>query len=309
MGRRRRFARPERPAPQAVPLGLPPLGILEEFSSASLARWRKAGRNLDRFSRALFFDLEEHRTRHSEELVDGIRMSACGPLEFSPWVRLVDYRYTNEPLSTRGSIKGDGGRFNIGASLNPATYTPFPALYAAEDFSTAYRERFGIDRDSIVGGLSAEELTLRNESSFSSVCLAIRVESCIDVGDLDSLSATADVLRKFKLPKSIASLAKSLRLTPPGLVRSAAGLQRQLLNPTWRTEPVQYGLPSNSQIFGRLCANAGVHAILYPSARDSEKRCLALFPQNWEGSTSFVEIVGDVPPEIARRRIDGQSLP
>ena len=33
------------------------------------------------------------------------------------------------------------------------------------------------------------------------------------------------------------------------------------------------------QIFGRMAAAAGVHGILYPSSKDDEKQCLALFPQ------------------------------
>jgi RES domain len=281
--------------------------VLEEFSQASLAQWRAAGKNLERFGQAMFFDLERHRAEHSDELMEAIRSSTKGPMEFTSWARLVDYQYTNQPLSTEGSIKGDGGRFNIGRTLNPATYTPFPALYVAEDLPTAFRERFGIDREGSDRGLSATELTLRKEHSFSYVALNVRVETVLDVGDLDALLATVNVLRRFKMPKSVGVLARALRMRLPGLVRSPAGLQKQLLNPHWRVEPVQYSLPSNSQIFGRLCAAAGVHAILYPSVRDGDKHCLALFPQNWAKSSSFVELAGPVPCEVAVKRVDGRS--
>jgi RES domain-containing protein len=303
VARRRKPAPPRRKAPLATGQGLPPLGVLEDFTAESLAQWRAAARNLERYSNSLFFDLERHRARHSGELIDAIRASAKGPIEFQGWARLVDHRYTNVPLSVDGSVKGDGGRFNIGQALNPASYTPFPALYVAEDFSTSYRERFGIDRESSAAGLAAGELMLRRASSFTSVALDIRLELLVDVGDLEALRATAAVLRKFTMPASIQVMARALRLKAPGLVRTAAGLQRQLLARDWRIEPVQYGLPANSQIFGRLCAAAGIHGILYPSVRDGDKRCLALFPQNWAGSTSFVELIGPSPPEVRITRL------
>ena len=279
--------------------------MLEEFSRASLSQWRAAGKNLERFSQALFFELEKHRALHSSELMDALRASASGPFEFSNWSRLVDYRFANDPLSMEGSLKGDGGRFNIGRTLNPATYTPFPALYVAEDFPAAFRERFGIDKQGRINGLTADELTLRKDSSFVSAALNIRVESVLNAGDLDALKSTAAVLSRFQIPKSVSALARSLRLKPPGLVRTAPALQRQLLSPIWRLEPAQYDLPSNSQIFGRLCSAAGIHAILYPSVRDGAKRCLALLPQNWSGSTSHVELIGPVPDSVLVRRLDG----
>jgi RES domain-containing protein len=303
--RRQKPAPPKRKTPQPSDLGLPALEILEEFTQASLTRWRAAGKNLERFSETLFFDLERHRAQHSDEFVAAIRSSSKGPFGFNGWSRLVDYQFSSQPLSTEGSIKADGGRFNIGRLLNPATYTPFPALYVAEDFATAFRERFGIDKTSNVGGLTAADLALRRETSFSCVALNIRLETIVDIGDLDSLKATAEILRRFQMPKSISVHARRLRIKAPGLVRTPTGLQRQLLSPNWRVEPTQYDLPSNSQIFGRLCAAAGAHAILYPSARDRSKRCLALFPQNWKGSSSFVELAGAIPSEILVRRLDG----
>jgi RES domain-containing protein len=307
---KRRHRKPEPPkrnAPRQANQGLPPLGVLEEFTQASLAKWREAGRNLERFSQQLFFGLEAHRSQHSRELIDAIRTSTKPSCKFKGWVRLVDYQYTNHPLSMLGSTKGDGGRFNIGAALNPATYTPFPALYVAEDFPTAFRERFGVNQIGKSSALTANELVLRRGSSFSQVALNVSVESVVDVGDLSMLKSTADILAKIQLPSSVGNLARKLRLQTPGLIRTAAGLQKQLLSADWRVEPAQYDLPSNSQIFGRLCLAADVHAILYPSVRSSDVRCLALFPQNWHGSTSLVELIGRSPPEVGITRLDGEQ--
>ena len=160
MTRHRKRAPPDRRSQQASESGLPPLGVLEEFSRASLAQWRNAGRNLHQYSQSLFFDLEKHRAAHSDELVAAIRTSLTGSATFKSWARVVDWRYSTQPLSTEGSVNADGGRFNIGRQLNAAIYTAFPALYLAEDFPTAYRERYGIDRETKTNGLTADELAL-----------------------------------------------------------------------------------------------------------------------------------------------------
>jgi hypothetical protein len=307
---KRRHRKPEPPkrnAPRQGDQGLPPLGVLEEFTRASLSKWREAGRNLERLSQQLFFGLEAHRSQHSHELVDAIRASTRGPQQFNGWARLVGYQYTTQPLSMLGSTKGDGGRFNIGTALNPATYTPFPALYVAEDFPTAFRERFGVEQAGKKAELSANEIVLHRDKSFTQVALNVSVESVLDITDLAALKPAADILRKIQMPSTVGKLARQLHLRVPGLIRTPAALQKQLLSPDWRIEPVQYEMPSNSQIFGRLCLAAGVHAILYPSVRNSERLCLALFPQNWRGSASFVELVGPCPPEVGTRRLDGTT--
>ena len=303
--RNRRAAPPRRSSPLPPEHGLPGLEILEEISAHSLAKWRQAGRNLEQFSETLFFGLEARRSRHSTELLDALRTSAQGPRIFDGWARLVDYQYANQPLSMEGSLKGDGGRFNVGRGLDPATHTAFPALYVAEDFATAFRERFGTDQTSNTGGLSAEELVLRRTMSFAQVALNVHAETVMDVGDLQGLKPIAEILSRIQMPPGVGVLSRKLRLRPPGLVRTAAGLQRMLLHPNWRVDPVQYGLPSSPQVFGRLCAAAGIHGILYPSARNNGRQCLALFPQNWRGSGSFVELVGPCPAGTAKRRLDG----
>lgn len=305
--RSRRPAPPRRKTPLPPEPGLPGLEILEEISAHSLAKWRQAGRNLAQLSEVLYFGLEARRSRHTAELLDALRKSAQGPRTFQGWARLVDYQHANQPLSTAGSLKGDGGRFNVGSGLGPAVHAAFSALYVAEDFATAFRERFGMDQTSSAGGLSAEELVLRRATSFAQVALDVHVETFIDVGDLPSLKPIADTLSRIQMPPGVGVLSRKLRLRAPGLVRTASGLQQILLHANWRLDPVQYGLPSSPQVFGRLCVAAGIHAILYPSARNSGKQCLALFPQNWRGSGSFVELAGPCPPGTTVRRLDGDS--
>ena len=227
---------------------------------------------------------------------------------FDGWARIVDYRYCLAPLSVAGSLKGNGGRFNIGGSLNPAVFPPFPALYIAEDYPTAFRERFGNEADVKSRGLTATQLALRTPASFTHVVLRGQLELVIDIRELRSLQLFAAVLRKFSLPDHIRRLSHQLGMrSPPFLVRSAGALQRQLLLPDWRVLPAQFDLPSNSQVFGRIAAAAGAHGILYPSARHAGKECLAIYPQNWKSSASYVEVKDGAPTGARLTRIDAST--
>lgn len=307
MGRRKKPPPRSRPSPAEADAPAPSLEVLEQFSHASLFQWNAAGRALAALNNALFFGLEGQRAANADALIDAVRLGVTGPFTFKDWARIVDWRYSTEPLSMAGSVRRDGGRFNIGATLNPATYSPFPALYLAEDFETAYRERFGLKRTSAVGGLTAEEVTLRRMTSFTHVKLQGSIDAIIDIGRPEALKAIVSVIARFKIPKNVLSMARAMGLRPPGLIRTTAGLQRHILHPNWRVQPSQFDLPANSQIFGRLCVAAGVHGILYPSTKNDSRKCLALFPQNWRSSDSYVEFVDTPPAQTGETRLDGNS--
>src|SRR5207253_1985063 len=77
-----------------------------------------------------------------------------------------------------------------------------------------------------------------------------------------------------------------------------------LLNPNWRNVPTLCDIPANSQIFGQLVLNAGIEGILYPSKLTGD-HCLAIFPVNFAGSSSYVELGADAPTKLlGPRRID-----
>jgi hypothetical protein len=264
--------------------------------------------DLGRLQAALYFGLESARQAHGPALLDALRAGAGGPFNFDGWSRIVDYRYSLAPLSTTGSVKSEGGRFNIGRRLSPGAFTPFPALYLAEDYATAHRERFGQAPDVTTHGLTGAELALRTPGSFTQVRVRGRIDLVLDVGDPAALKPFVDVIRSFQLPATVPSLTRRLALRrAPWLVRSAVALQRQLLHRHWRMLPMQYDLPANCQVFGRLASAAGLHAIRYPSARQEGRQCLALFPQNWGGSACFVEVADAVPREARLVRLDGTT--
>jgi RES domain-containing protein len=284
---------------------MPSLLELDRFSTGSLRKWAESARSLDELHASLHFDLEPLRQRDGQKLLDAIRSRASMDLPFQGWSRIVDYQFTLDPLSLAGSLRNVGGRFNMGSEISPATITPFPALYIAENFETALREKFG-QSQSMTHEFSSTDLALRTAESFSQVRLRGRLDLVIDVCDPAALEPFAKVIRGFPIPRNAQLISRRLGFKrPPWLIRSSNALQRQLLHRNWRVMPVQFALPSNSQIFGRLASAAGMHGILYPSAQNADSKCLALFPQNWNGTTSFVEIEGTVPAEIVRARLDG----
>ncbi|MGH8260496.1 MAG: RES domain-containing protein, partial [Steroidobacteraceae bacterium] len=296
--------------PRLSEAGEPPsLTQLEQFSQLSLRRWLASAKALTELNTVQFFGLELERQRRSEDLIEAIRASLVPGEPFEKWARIVDYRYCLAPLSIVGSLKDDGGRFNIGAGLNPAAFPAFPALYIAEDYPTASRERFGTDFETVRrDGLAPHELALRTPGSFTHVALRGQLELVLDVGDLSALQRIAAVLREFSLPDRVRQLARRLGMrAPPGLVRTPRALQRQLLHPNWRVLPAQFDLPANSQVFGRIAAAAGAHGIRYPSVRQGNRYCLALFPQNWSATSSFVEVMDGAPSTARLLRIDGTT--
>jgi hypothetical protein len=181
-------------------------------------------------------------------------------------------------------------------------------LYLAQTYETALAEKFGVHT---AGGcdLTPLQLALRRPTSFTQVRVQGRLEGVLNVGDAKALKAFVEVIKEFAVPKGVATLARQLGLKrPPEMVRSVGGLQKQLIDSNWRMLPVQYDLPSNSQVFGRIAVAAGLSGILFPSSRVEGAQCLACFPQNWRGSGCFVELMDPAPRETVATRIDGQSI-
>jgi len=75
----------------------------------------------------------------------------------------------------------------------------------------------------------------------------------------------------------------------------------------WRNWPMVYDVPAVPQIFGGLVMNAGIEGILYESSI-TERECLAIFPQNFHNSTSFIQLDDPVPSTDVITRIDSSNF-
>ena len=69
------------------------------------------------------------------------------------------------------------------------------------------------------------------------------------------------------------------------------------MNENWRSDSVLRGIPSNSQIFGRLLRVSGVNGIKY-SSKHTNKKCIAIFTETFENSSCSIKIIGSTPDEL-----------
>lgn len=224
------------------------------------------------------------------------------PFDFREWQRAVKYKYSLSPLSTQGSLVDPGGRFNIGA-IDPARFPAFPALYLASNKKTALAELLG--RDGPPGSFTPEELALTKSTSITIVSVSGELESVLDVRDARNLTGFIDLIKDFSIPSKLYTKARKVGL-PIKLIRSAGELANVLATPRWREWPIAFDVPAAPQIFGRIVMDAGIEGILYESVLTGEP-CVAIYPQNFQDSSSFIEIDGPCPAELAHTRIDSTT--
>lgn len=286
-----------------------PLGIweLDRFSNASLNRWKKISKDLDELEDILFFGLEPERRRLRPDLIAALKETKPISLKVQGWIRIVPWQYSLSPLSSAGSVKGYGGRFNIGGDIDEAPSQPWPALYLAEDQETAYREKFQLKSSESTNGLLPNELALEAGGSYSLVRLNGHVNNVFDMTKPQNLEAVAKVLKKIKMPERAKVLMKNLGITSRQLhmIQNGQKLYDTVAVENWRIKPVQFGIAAQSQILAELVRAAGFEAIVYKSAQGA-KRCLAIFPDKIGGNT-FVEVADQCPSEVTYTRLDADT--
>lgn len=278
--------------------------VLDRWSLKDVHEWRR----LERDGRAVQWDfyahLQQQRSESAEPIQKAIVRAATGPFLFKGWQRIVDYNYSIHPLSTRGSVVTDpGGRFNIG-DIDRAKFPTFPALYLASDHPTALAEKFGLGN--AADHLSAQDFALRSPASYSCLSVSGEVETVLDLGQPDRLQPLVDIISRYSVPAGLATRARKLGLEEPSLVRTARDLVAVVTAPNWRVFPMQFDVPSTSQILAQLAMSAGVEAILYPSNKTGS-RCLAMFPDKL-GERSYVELDPPLPTEVHHRRLDARTF-
>lgn len=293
---------PFHPSPGAK--SAPELYLLDRFSEQNIETWANRSQDLDELVRRLYFDTEPARIKFRLEISQALNKKTSAPVLFDQWVRVLGYRWCEDPLSSAGSIQTYGGRFNIGQDVEHSISPPFPAFYVAEDYETAYREYFQKEAGSTTGGLIPEELSLAG--SVTIIRLRGRVERVLDLTDPVVLINATTVLKKIKMPKSVEEVLRRLRVPRgqrPRMVQTSADLQR-IFTENWKEWPVVYGIPASSQVFGQFAVAAGFEAIRYRSTKQPSKNCLAIFPCNLASNRSFVELVDEPPPGVTLRRLD-----
>lgn len=275
------------------PLG----GVLDAFTAQDLKIWDSRSTELQAYADRVYFDLERQRAARYDELCAALRDVPAVEVPVDGWVRVTDWRWNLTPLSSAGSLKGIGGRFNIGSELDRARGQAFPSLYLAEDVETAYREYFGAPINSRVGQLSLQELALRRVGSFTTFSLQGRIEQVFDLRKHATLTEFAKIISRFDITSDTRRFAARAKIPPRSLIKTSAELRKRLLAGPgeWRQEPQMFGIPAPNQIFGRFVRDSGFEGILYPSQQDGHS-CLAVYPENFRATDSKIQVVGEVPP-------------
>ena len=275
---------------------------LDQFSQADIRTWKRIADDAEEYHVRQYFHLESIRRLHQEALLDALKEIAPTSIKLDRWVRIVDYKYSHEPLSSVGSLFL-GGRFNIGNDLNPGLFPPYPALYIAEDYSTAYAEKFGVAENEQLDGISGYELALRKPASFASINISGKVSNLFDVGRAANFKKFMGIISNFKMPNELKELAKAVGIKQPWMVNSTLMLKQTILTNAWRFWPTQLQIPSNSQIMGRLIKDAGFEGIIYPSTKGAG-RCIAVFPEVFDRSDSYLELKDEAPTGVTYTRLD-----
>lgn len=294
--------------PPARPAGpRPPSGILEldRFSERSIRQWLELSKDLDELEAVLYFALVPERRRVKTALIAALHQADCPPFEFDQWYRTVTFQYSHSPLSCAGSMLGIGGRFSAGADLDENTLAPWPTLYIAQDHETAFREKYQLPSTAKLEGLSPEELALQPVGSHSSLRVRGRLHRVFDMTRPERLAPMAKILAEIKMPQRAQALKKKLKASGTRMINSPGDLWRAVLEYNWRQLPVQFGLPSQSQIFAQLVRDAGYEAILYPSTK-SEGLCLAVFADKLQDA-SYVELQDPSPAYVEQPRLDSTT--
>ncbi len=234
--------------------------------------------------------------------------SVCKTYSFKNWHRVITYKYSNNPLSAHGSLVNDpGGRFNIG-DIDQIKFPAFPALYIAEDYETAYREKFQMPQNANFNGLTSDELALNKSMSNADLLLEGEINTVVDLSNKKQLQKFYEMIKVIKLSKELENEAKELELDIMYEVNSLKNLWETILDPHWRAFPMQVDVPSNSQIFGQIVHASNIEAILYPSRMQPNKKCLAIFPQNFKDSLSYVCIQDEVPETVRFNCLNSETF-
>ena len=297
----KKSSKPGPPGPKGQ-IKKPSQVLLESFTKSNLISWHRHSQVSSEYEVRRYFYLAGQRALRQAEISSAIRGGSGVPYSFDGWARVIDFKYSLESLSSVGSTKSIGGRFNYGEGIDSTLFTPFPALYLAEDNETAMQERFGISKS---GDFTASEFALREEASFSCVKVRGSLADIFDLTDPESVKEFIKAISKISVTREMYRLAKAAKSNAPIIISSVDTLLKSLMDEDWRAVVMLFDLPANSQIFGKIVKDCGCEGILYQSVK-GKGNCLAVFPDSLQHSSSYIEIADSAPPGSINR-LDSSS--
>ena len=267
-----------------------------ELTESSTAKERLRKESNCRYK--IYSELIQKRSNIHNEIKKSLLPKAMR-FRFNNWWRLTTFKYTQNPLSAKGSRQSPiGGRFNIGKVeiTDTGKFSSFPALYLAESKDVAMRERYPSTKTS----LSSHELMLREPCQ--DVFVEVKGEAfIINIDSPKALTPFVKVIKTIKYDPSTKKDAERFNC-PSNTVQTVKELKNALYLPNWREYVAIWDDPAPSQIFAQIVKSCGIEGVLYSSSQ-SRGKCIALFLENFKGSNSFVVLTN--PPEgMQNIRID-----
>ena len=239
----------------------------------------------------LYSQLFYERSKKQDEIKKALS-SKLEKFEFASWWRSVPFKYTINPLSSKGSLNSPyGGRFNIGQieTTNTGKFSPFPALYLGDSKKVAEEECGYIIKKT--SKLSTSDITLRSNEERQDTYLKVKGSIClIDITKPYVLSPFVKVIKDMSYSKELLKEIKQRKLKD-SKIKTVQDLKRAIYDKEWRLYISLYGLPSPSQVFSQIVRSCGIEGILYRSTRYQKGSCLAIFLDNFSDSSSYVELM------------------
>jgi hypothetical protein len=92
------------------------------------------------------------------------------------------------------------------------------------------------------------------------VSVSGKLESVIDIRDRNNLGGFVNLIKDFRLSKSVIVKARRFGF-PLRLVKTTTELGAVLEQSDWRNWPMVYDVPSTCQVFGSFVMNAGIEGM------------------------------------------------
>jgi len=306
MAKRKKGPTPRRHSPQLPSSEGRVNYILESVTLDQIVRDKAYHEAVRKFWWRFYSELAYQRAQIVDELRSALSRNVRRDFQFDHWQRAARWKYSLHPLCTLGSVKYGGGRFNVG-EIDPSRFTAFQALYLAENKGTALQEALG-QAALPHRGLTPSEIALTNPQSEVIVSISGMLEEVIDLTHPTSLQEFVNLVGSLKVSPSLLREAAKINFDTTR-IRSTSNIDEllgSLLAPNWRQFPQMVDLPSSSQVFGELVRSARIGGVLYPS-KLNKKKCLAIFPSNFKGTSSFLTLDDEPPTSSVVSRIDSSN--
>jgi hypothetical protein len=276
--------------------------LLERGTLQDLIQVKHRTGLLRRFHWDFYSELARQREEIKTQIHAAMNEAAISNFEFQHWQRAVKYKYGLHPLSAVGSLSMPGGRFNVG-DVN-SNVPSFPALYISIDKDTALQETLGQSKNKDPR-LSPQKIALTNPESETIVSVTGSLERVFDLRSANHLRKFVNLIKGFAISAQLRNQGARLGAITD-LVLKPSQLMKSLVADDWCLHPMVYDVPANSQIFGQMISGVGIEGTIYPS-KLTKKACLAIFPRNFENSSSFIQLDHEAPDARVRTRIDAKN--